>query len=102
MNTPPSKSPKSKIHKAPLTVYADQLVQLGIGAHVSRLTFANEETDQKGPDTVLTLIISTPGFIKMLKNANDLLAEPVVLKFMKDDLKEHVAVVDRLPERKPD
>jgi hypothetical protein len=68
----------AQLDRTPQVVYADQLAQVAVGPHVSKLIFGLETGIGLPPRPILTVAIPTPRLRDMLKNVQELLEQPEI------------------------
>jgi len=71
--------------------YADQLAQLAVGPHVSKLTFGNDISFGAMPEPVVTIAIPTQSLINLIRQASDVLNDPATQSGMHAELSKYLS-----------
>jgi len=81
---------------APLSIYADQLAQLTIGTHVTKLIFGIEKKQGEIPSPVVKIVMPTEAFVSVVDFANSLLTNQELKDKFKTDLLKYSEKIEKL------
>lgn len=76
------------------TAYADQLVQLAVGPHISRLVFGLETDVNGGVTPSLTIVIPTPRLLDLAQSLQKMVGDSDLRKTMVHDYRALADAID--------